>query len=137
MFCTPGDSENLLNTAQLLLESHANINQVCQPEGMCRCIELMSRAYGQCCRLRGREAGTAVRSVIDISTTPLGWCVFLENEGLLTFLLRARADPEIRNNRGLRPIDFARSDRIRSILTDPTQSISLSEHDSELITHVF
>eukprot|EP00438_Fugacium_kawagutii_P003794 Skav211107 [mRNA] locus=scaffold3323:70539:76115:- [translate_table: standard] len=102
-----GDSKNTLDVAQLLLESRANINQICQAEGICRSIELMSRAYGQCCG-PGREAPAAVRFFMDHSTTPLGWCVIAENEGLLTFLLRARADPEIRNNRGLRPIDFAR-----------------------------
>eukprot|EP00438_Fugacium_kawagutii_P003408 Skav225512 [mRNA] locus=scaffold1721:401744:403008:- [translate_table: standard] len=132
-----GDSENTLKTAQLLLESRANINQVCQPEGMCRSIELMCRAYGQFCGIKGTEAGAVVRHLGNVSTTPLGWCVLLENEGLLTFLLRARADPEIRNNRGLRPMDFARSDRILIILKDPTQSMYLFEHGSELVTHDF
>eukprot|EP00438_Fugacium_kawagutii_P003795 Skav211108 [mRNA] locus=scaffold3323:78052:82362:- [translate_table: standard] len=128
-----GDSENTLKTAQLLLESGANINQLCQAEGPCRSLELMCRAYGQCCRLRRAEAPAAVRAFIDISTTPLGWCVLLEAEGLLTFLLRARADPEIKNNRGLRPIDFARSDHVRAILKDPAQSIYLLENESALV----
>eukprot|EP00438_Fugacium_kawagutii_P032693 Skav204467 [mRNA] locus=scaffold5533:38160:41401:- [translate_table: standard] len=130
-----GDSENTLKTAQLLLESRANINQVCQAEGMCRSIELMCRAYGQCCWLRGVELPAALRYLGNVTTTPLGWSVLMENEGLLTFLLRARADPEIRNNRGLRPIDFARSDLIKTILKDPTQNMYLLEHDSELVTH--
>eukprot|EP00438_Fugacium_kawagutii_P025178 Skav201050 [mRNA] locus=scaffold215:53956:60637:- [translate_table: standard] len=132
-----GDSRNTLEVAQLLLESRANINQVCQAEGICRSMELIFRAYGQFCRIKGTEAGAVVRFSRDISTNPLGWCVLLENEGLLTFLLRARADPEIRNNRGLRPIDFASSDRIQAILKDPTQSMYLLEHDSELVTHDF
>eukprot|EP00438_Fugacium_kawagutii_P018832 Skav221702 [mRNA] locus=scaffold1494:466045:466809:+ [translate_table: standard] len=132
-----GDSENSLDIAQLLLESRANINQVCQPEGVCRIIGLMSRAYGQCCQLQRIEAGASVNFFSDISTTPLGWCVIMENEGLLTFLLRARADPEIKNNRGLRPVDFARSDRLRTILNDPTHSIYLLENVSELVTHIF
>eukprot|EP00438_Fugacium_kawagutii_P003796 Skav211109 [mRNA] locus=scaffold3323:105520:110536:- [translate_table: standard] len=131
------DSENTLKTAQLLLESRANINQVCQPEGMCRSIELMCRAYSQFCSVKGVEAGAAVNWVANISTTPLGWCVILENEGLVTFLFRARADPEIRNNRGLRPIDFARFDRIGAVLKDPSPSMYLLEHDSELVTHGF
>eukprot|EP00438_Fugacium_kawagutii_P032705 Skav204479 [mRNA] locus=scaffold5533:170330:178429:- [translate_table: standard] len=131
----PGDSENALKTAQLLLESRANIDQVCQLEGIiCRSIELTFRARSQICSLQGIEAGAIMRFSRDISTTPLGWCALLENEGLLTFLLHARADPEIRNNRGLRPIDFARSDRIRTILKDPTESMYLLEHDSELVT---
>eukprot|EP00438_Fugacium_kawagutii_P003792 Skav211105 [mRNA] locus=scaffold3323:19083:36601:- [translate_table: standard] len=132
-----GDSKNTLEVAQLLLESRANINQVCQPEGICRTIELMSRAYGQYCSLRGFESGAVVNFFRDSSTTPLGWCVTMENEGLLTFLLCARADPEIRNNRGLRPIDFAMSDRVRRILKDPTQSMYLLEQDSELVRQEF
>ena len=123
-----------METAQLLLQSRANINQVCQDEGMCRVLELMSRAYSQCCSLRGIETGALVSFFRDISTTPLGWCVIMEAEELLTFLLRARADPEIRNNRGLRPIDFARSERIRVILQDPTERIYVSEQESELVT---
>eukprot|EP00438_Fugacium_kawagutii_P022739 Skav234321 [mRNA] locus=scaffold3847:74899:77434:- [translate_table: standard] len=132
-----GDSRNRLKTAQLLLESRANINQVCRAEGFYRGIELMLRAYGQFCRIRGTEAGAGVRFLMDHSTTPLGWCVLLEDEEVLTFLLRARADPEIRNNRGLRPIDFARSDRLRTILKDPTQSIYVLENESDLVTWSF
>eukprot|EP00438_Fugacium_kawagutii_P003791 Skav211104 [mRNA] locus=scaffold3323:12503:16167:- [translate_table: standard] len=124
------DSKNTLNTAQLLLESHADINQRPKVEGICRNIELMSRAYSQCCSLRGTQAGPTVNFFS-------GWCVLLETEELLVFLLRARADPEIRNNRGKRPIDFARSDRLRSILKDPTHSIYLLEQDSELVRHNF
>eukprot|EP00438_Fugacium_kawagutii_P012926 Skav226149 [mRNA] locus=scaffold1065:326540:328851:- [translate_table: standard] len=131
------DSKNTLKIAQLLLESCANINQVCQPEGICRSIELMMRAYSQCCSLRGIETGAAVNFFKDSSTTPLGWCVIMESEGLLAFLLRARADPEIRNNRGLRPLDFARSDRIRAVLNDPTHRIHLLEDDSELVKRGF
>ena len=131
------DSKNTLNTAQLLLESGANINQVCQAEGICRSIERVSRACGQCCGLKGMEAPAAVSYLGNITTTPLGWCVLLEAEELLTFLLRARADPEIRNNRGLRPIDFARSDGIRTILNNPTHGMYLLEHDSELVTNEF
>eukprot|EP00438_Fugacium_kawagutii_P032703 Skav204477 [mRNA] locus=scaffold5533:160941:161402:- [translate_table: standard] len=131
----PGDSENTLKTAQLLLECRANIDQVCQPEGIiCRSIELAFRARSQICSLQGIEAGAVVRFSRDISTTPVGWCVLMENEGLLTLLLHARADPNIRNNRGLRPIDFARSDRIRTILKEPTQSMHPLEHDSELVS---
>eukprot|EP00438_Fugacium_kawagutii_P031248 Skav211079 [mRNA] locus=scaffold314:327872:328300:- [translate_table: standard] len=132
----PGDCENTLKTAQLLLESRANVNQVCQPEGICRSMELMGRAYDQFCRVKGVEAGAAVNWLANISTTPVGWSIIMENEGLLTLLLRARADPEIRNNRGFRPIDFARSDRIVTILKDPTHNMYLSEHDSELVTHI-
>eukprot|EP00438_Fugacium_kawagutii_P020686 Skav232335 [mRNA] locus=scaffold1704:262857:266299:+ [translate_table: standard] len=130
-----GDSENTLKTAQLLLESRANVNHICQAEGICRSMELMCRAYGRFCRIKGTEAGAFVRYLGNVTTTPLGWCTLMENERLLTFLLRARADPEIRNNRGLRPIDFVTSDRIFTILKDPTNNIYRLEHDSELVTH--
>eukprot|EP00438_Fugacium_kawagutii_P023289 Skav226226 [mRNA] locus=scaffold1218:235260:238867:- [translate_table: standard] len=129
-----GDSKNTLQIAQILLENRANINRAYQPEGIPRTIELICRAYG---RLPGVEAGTVVNFFREMSTTPLGWCVMMENEGLQIFLLRARADPEIRNSRGLRPIDFARSERIRAILEDPTQSIYLLENESDLVKFDF
>lgn len=129
-----GDSGNDLRSAQLLLRSRADINQVLRPEGIVRSIELMSRLYSWCCR---REANLLVSVASNISTTPLGWCAIFDNEGTLAFLLRARADPEIANNRGLRPIDFARSERIRRILQDPTLHICLLEHNSDQVSWSF
>lgn len=123
-----GDSDNEVRMTQLLLESRADINQLCQPEGFMRRAELVFRAYSHCIR----EPNLLVRFFRDSSTTPLGWSVIFSNEGLLAFLLRARADPEIRNNRGLRPIDFATSTRIQQILHDPGTHIYLLEHNSEL-----
>lgn len=126
-----GDSGNELRMTQLLLKSRADINQVCQPEGFMRKAELVSRAYSHCRRNR-REPNLLVQYFRDSSTTLFCWSVIFSNDGLLAFLLRARADPEIRNNRGLRPIDFATSTRIQQILHDPTTHIYLLEHNSEL-----
>ena len=127
-----GDSSNDLKSAQLLICSRANINHMFRPKGMARGMEMISRAYTQC---RGKP-GMVVRFFRDVSTTPVGWCAILDNEGLLTFLLRARADPEIKNNRGLRAIDIARSEKIRAILSDPTPHIYGLEHQSEMVTEV-
>ena len=108
-----GDSENDLRNAELLLESRADINQVCQPQGIMRSLELMARAMSAC--TLGEES-RMLKWFSNLSTTPLGWCALFDNEGLLIFLLSKGADPEIRNNRGLRPIDMASSERIREIL---------------------
>ena len=102
------------------MESRADINQVCKSEGIMRILQFMCRAYSSC---RG-EANLSANFFSNASTTPLGWCVIFDSEGLLTLLLRARADPEIRNNRGLRPIDMARSETIRAILQDPAPHIA-------------
>lgn len=126
-----GSSNNDLRSAQLLLDNKADINQVLRPEGMMRNIELMSRAYRQCCR----EPSLVLRVLTDLSTTALGWSVMFDNEEFMVFLLRARADPEIKNNRGLRPLDFAKSERLRRILRDPAPHIYLLEHYSESISN--
>ena len=108
-----GDSSNDLINAQLLLQKAADVNQSFQPQGVFRGLELMARAYSQCVG----KPGAVVRITSNQSTTALGCCALVDNEGLLVFLLRARADPEIRNNRGLRAIDMTSSQRIRAILT--------------------
>ena len=74
-----------------------------------------------------------VRVNSNQSTTPLGYCALFDNEGLLVLLLHARADPEIKNNRGLRPIDIASSERIRAILRDPMPHMYLQEHDFDIV----
>ena len=103
---------NVLGTAQLLLDYKADVNQRCQPEDMYRFMELISRAYGQC----SREPPLLVRLLKDVSTTALGICSIFDSKELATFLLHARADPEIRNNRGLRPVDLAVSEQMRRLL---------------------
>ncbi|CAE7499500.1 unnamed protein product [Symbiodinium natans] len=137
-FCalaTQGDcSPNDLRIAQLFIDSKADINQRLQPEGMSRAMEMVGRAY---CRFSRGDPGILARFFKDCSTTGLGWCAILNNDGLLTFLLHARADPEIRNNRGLRPIDFAASERIRSILQDPTPHFLVLEHEAEIFSQSF
>eukprot|EP00438_Fugacium_kawagutii_P031204 Skav220799 [mRNA] locus=scaffold150:363000:364694:+ [translate_table: standard] len=126
-----GGSSNDLRSAQLLLASRADINQVCQPKGMLRAVEILSRVY---CRCHRREPSAIAKCCANFTTTPLGCCSLIDNEQLLIFLLRAWADPEIRNNRGLRPIDFAGSDNIRRILQCPTEEIYLLEYQSEQIS---
>eukprot|EP00438_Fugacium_kawagutii_P009560 Skav231890 [mRNA] locus=scaffold708:262658:264354:- [translate_table: standard] len=126
-----GGSSNDLRSAQLLLASRADINQVFQPKGPARAMELLARCY---CRCRKVEPPAVANFFANLSTTPLGWCAIYDNEQLLIFLLRARADPEIRNNRGLRPIDFAGSDNIKRILQCPTEEIYLLEYESEQIS---
>jgi len=129
------DPSNDLKSAQLLLENRADVNQVLHPEGAMRSIELMSRAY---CRVHWGKPSLAMRLMRDGSTTPLGWSAIFGNEHMLTFLLRARADPDIPNNRGLRPIDMApESSRIREILQNPSEHIYSMEYDSELVTETF
>ena len=73
----------------------------------------------------------------DVSTTPLGWCALGDNEGLMTLLLRARADPEIRNLRGKRPVDICQSEKMRAILGNPQLQIYLLEKNSEMVSESF
>ena len=128
---TSGGSNNDLRSAQLLLESKTDLNQVCQPKGPARVMELFFRAR---CHFQRGEPAAVAKFLANVSTTPLGWCSIYDNEQLLVFLLRARADPEIRDNRGLRPIDFASSANIRRILRCPTQDVYLLEYQSEQIS---
>eukprot|EP00438_Fugacium_kawagutii_P005921 Skav229271 [mRNA] locus=scaffold952:195753:197462:- [translate_table: standard] len=126
-----GGSSNDLRSAQLLLSSRADIHQICKPKGPARAMELLARSY---CRWGRGEPAAIAKFLANVSTTPLGWCSIYDNEALLIFLLRARADPEIRDNRGLRPVDFASSNNIQRILQCPTQDIYLLEYQSEEIS---
>ena len=109
-----GDSPANLESALLLLDRRADINHVCRPQGIFKVFELLTRA---CCWFRCEPYELAM-VFSNITSTPLGCCSMLDNEGLLTLLLSASADPEIKNSRGYRPIDLARSDRIRDIFQD-------------------
>ena len=132
-----GDSDNDLRSAQLLLENRADINQVVKPQGVMKMFELIYRAYGCCCR---SEPSIIARAMMDLSTTPVGCCALYDNERLLIFLLRAGADKEIKNNRGKRAVDIARSENLRAILQDPsslTQAIYSLEVNSETVTQSF
>ncbi|CAJ1445102.1 unnamed protein product [Effrenium voratum] len=92
--CTAGCGA--LESAQRLLDQKADVNQRCQPAGRFRTLELSCRAVGLC---RGAP-GIFVNIFSNISTTPLGSCAMTDQKDLATFLLLARADPEIPNNRG-------------------------------------
>ena len=122
-----------LESAELLLEHKADINQVCQPQGLAKSMELIYRLYNQF----STKPTIILRYLRDLSTTPLGFCAILGNEALLTFLLRARADVEIKNNRGLTAMELARSEQIREILRNPRQHIYLLEHHSQLMSQTF
>ena len=111
-----GGSCNDLRNARLLLEARADMNQRCEPEGLMRLLEVIARGLSPL--MMGRAPGI-VSFCSDMSATPLGWCAFLDNEPLLSFLLRARASVELRNHRGLRPLDMASSTRIAALLREP------------------
>lgn len=77
------------------------------------------------------------RTMMDLSATPVGCCALYDNERMLVFLLRAGADKEIKNNRGKRPVDVARTERIRLILEDPSalaQAIYSLERHSKTVS---
>ena len=105
----------VLGSAQLLLDYKADVNQRCQPEDIARFIELMCRAYGFC----KRDPPVIVKLLSDVSTTALGSCALNDAVELAKFLLHARADATIRNNRGLRPVDLAVSQQMRQLLSAP------------------
>ncbi|CAJ1348708.1 unnamed protein product, partial [Effrenium voratum] len=108
-----------LESAQLLLDQKADVNQRCQPAGRFRTLELSCRAVGLC---RGAP-GIFVNIFSNISTTPLGSCAMTDQKDLATFLLLARADPEIPNNRGQRAADLVVSRQMRELLQEPLSSL--------------
>ena len=107
--------QEVLGSAQLLLDYKADVNQRCQPKDIARFIELMCRAYGFC----KRDPPVIVKLLSDVSTTPLGSCALNDAVELAKFLLHARADTTIRNNRGLTPVDLAVSQQMRQLLSAP------------------
>ena len=104
----------LVQKAQLLLDWKADIDRVHEPEGIWRTIELICRAYSL-----ARPPPFAVHVFANMSTSPLGMCCLYGCEDLAIFLLQARADPEVRNHRKLRPIDLAKTQKLRRIMATP------------------
>ena len=109
---------NVLRSAQMLLDYRADVNQRGQPQDIYRLFELVCRACG-CCRCRTPAVVKLISNVA--STTSLGSCACFDHVELASFLLHARADPEIRNNRGLRPVDFAISEEMQKVLSAPPE----------------
>ena len=106
-------SRDLVESAQVLLDYKADVNQRCQPEDFGRFLELTCRLY-RCC---SRKPPAMVEQTSNVSSTALGFSAMFDCEDLAIFLLRARADPEIRNNRGLRPVDVAVGQSMQQLLT--------------------
>ena len=119
-FC--GDSLDDFRRVKLLLEYEANINQFCEPEGIFRSIEKIARTCSRCLK----SPSALVRCNCNLSTSPLGWCALLGNELMLTYLLQARADPELTNKQGLRPIDLANTDRFRALFEDTSDQVTFT-----------
>ena len=130
LLATEAANGNMFELAQLLLDKKANVNQRCEPEGVCRMLELAARGVQLCSR---GEPGLPVRVFSNMSTTALGFCALYDRVELADFLLQARADPEIRNHRGLRPIDLALSERMRQTLMLP-RSFSIGCLVTELVS---
>ena len=114
----------LVQKAQLLLDWKADINRKHEPEGIWRAIELACRAYSI-----ARPPPFAVHVFANMSTSPLGMSCLYGCEDLALFLLEAKADPELLNHRKLRPIDLAKSEKLRrSLLAPPLDYQYLSDH---------
>ena len=109
-----------IEAARLLLDAKADVNRKFQPEDANRFLEITTRAYGFC----NRKSGVVVRFFSNISTTALGNCAVFDNAELAKFLLQARADPTIRNNRGLRAMDLANSQSMRQLLSEEEETSS-------------
>ena len=89
-----------------------------------RVLHMICQAYSYC----RPEPGIFAR-VFRHVRTPLGFCALLDNHGLSAFLIRSQADPEIRGDAGLRPIEPDRR-TVRAIFRDPSRHVAILENDS-------
>eukprot|EP00439_Symbiodinium_sp_Y106_P080999 s466_g19.t2 len=105
---------NLIESAEVMLAHKAKVNCVFEPEGIWRSIELACRAY-TCC---SRKPPGIVHMFSNFSTNSLGFSAMYGCEDLTVFLLEARADTEIRNHRGLRPVDIAKTHAVKQLIAD-------------------
>ncbi|CAE7334730.1 unnamed protein product [Symbiodinium sp. CCMP2592] len=105
----------LIESAQLLLRKKADVNKVFETVGIWRIIELGCRAYG----LFSRKPPMMVKVFGNFTTNCLGWAAMYGCEDLAVFLLQARADTEVRNHRGLRPIDLSKTAFMRRLIAEP------------------
>ena len=126
------ENPDLIETAQLLLDKRANVNQVAQLQGLPRIMELTSRAVAS----YRRNSSEFVKCTSAWGSSPLGYCVVMECEELLAFLLHARADPRLPKSRGRSALDFAAQARrkVQRILSETGSSMpELESAEDELV----
>lgn len=104
------DTQEDQELASFLLQKNADPNFVHGIRGTWRLLELGCRAM----QLMGREQ-TMLRYFGDGSTTPLGYAAIAGNPKLVSCLLAARADPNLRNRRGNTPVQLALTANVQSI----------------------
>ncbi|CAE7266858.1 unnamed protein product [Symbiodinium necroappetens] len=86
------ENPDLIETAQLLLDKRANVNQVAQLQGLPRIMELTSRAVAS----YRRNSSEFVKCTSAWGSSPLGYCVVMECEELLAFLCTHEPIPGFR-----------------------------------------
>ncbi|CAK9064662.1 unnamed protein product [Durusdinium trenchii] len=111
---TANSNPHALPIAQLLVAATADLNAQVRCGGIFRALELLSRAYLQIATPRS----VLMMAMAEQSTTPLGFACLFDCQQLVNFLLDARADAEVRNSRGHRPIDLVQSQEIAQVLRE-------------------
>ena len=107
--------------AKLLLDARADVNQPGCPTGLFRMLELGYRLANCCGNSRFRS-----RYFAESSSTPLGCAAQCGNLPLASFLLAARADPDLPNSRAHTPRHLAR-------ISGNADMLQLFENDKPVI----
>ncbi|CAE7209282.1 unnamed protein product [Symbiodinium pilosum] len=101
-----------VEAASLLLNARADANAKLDRSAFFRAAEMA-------CRLKSRlstDTPVMVRYMAECSSSALGHAIFHGSEHLVSFLLAARGDPELPNNRGHTPLQLTRHHGIFQIL---------------------
>lgn len=100
-----------LESARLLLEARSDVNLQAKAKGVFWSLEMLSRA-----RMRLGSSSLLAQVFAEWTTTPLGFACLYGGDEYAEFLLRARADPHIRNARGHTAFDLARTQNVLKVL---------------------
>mmetsp|Transcript_43612 Transcript_43612/g.69174 ORF Transcript_43612/g.69174 Transcript_43612/m.69174 type:complete len:615 (+) Transcript_43612:59-1903(+) len=101
-------------TLQLLLRAKADINQCCKPAPT-----PAKRCLAACTRRKVVRQPTPFELLGRLGTTPLGVASHFGDEDLVRELLTMKADPQIRNTDGLRPVELAQNHRVKEMFQSP------------------
>ena len=113
-----------LQIASSLLHARADLNQLDNPGGFFRFLELSCRVVD---RLRCGKSGAFVLHFAESSFSPLGFAAMAENGPLVSLLLEAQADPDRPNHRGHTPRQLA-TPRMRELI-ETEQQIATQSFD--------
>ncbi|CAE7513346.1 unnamed protein product [Symbiodinium sp. CCMP2592] len=127
------DTQEDQQLVSFLLQRNADPNFAHGIRGTWRLLELGCRAM----QLMGREE-TMLRYFGEGSTTPLGYAAIAGNPQLVSCLLSARADPNLRNRRGNTPMQLALTANVQIIFRQTCgSSADFNEDEDDPIVEVY